>query len=363
MDINIFDNLDSKIKYDSKFIHLRSYIFIADTITLTTRDLDTNLYNVDIISLSDEQALVIAKYGFKDDKEGVQAMKEFEVMYKLMKKTKAIKHKDKQTLMVLGCYQQAFIDLRRGIIWQLEESLKILKVKNLQPFIMEKIWNIANTNIFSETNKEDEYIQLICDSILHRKDFMGFDEILTEKFAGATFDNAVDIDCNFIKIPLWDVLVDEGMASDKIKYTRSDLQTAMKPFKARLNELKEELNTIQFVTENLEEIEKLCKEKILEHVMPVQQAIDNSIYLSHQRNQSQDDTRSKLYLGISSSGMLIDYLEAFEIIAPYVASEVRNRLAKQMDLESTRLFFYQQVHPTQWFVPDENDTEQPPKSM
>ncbi len=362
MNMNIFDSPDSVVNYDSKFIHLRSYIFIADTVTLTTRDVDTIMFAIDIEAMSDEMAVAVGKHWLRGNDEFKAMMLVLEETLPIMKKRRAMKHKDKHALYALGSFKQALIDLRRGINLQMEGSMRFNKVITLRLFIEEKIWNIANTNIFSETNKEDEYIQLICDSILNRKDFMGFDEILIEKFAGATFDNAVDIDCNFIKIPLWDVPVDEGMPVDKIKYTRSDLQTAMKPFKAHLNELKEELNGIQFVTENLVEIEKLCEEKILEYVTPVQQAIDNSIYLSHQRNQSQDDTRSKLYLGISSSDMLIDYLEAFEIIAPYVASEVRDRLAKQMDLESTRLFFYQQVHPTQWFVPEEDETEQLPKN-
>ena len=361
MNINIFDSTESVIKYDSKFIHLRSYIFVADTVTLTTRDVDTNLFAIDIETLSDEMSVAVGKLWLKGNDEFKAVLLILEETLPIMKKTRAMKHKDKRALYALGSFKQTLVELRRGINLQMESCLRFNKVVTLRSFIEEKVWNFANLNVFPDPKKEDGYIQLICDSILHQNNFMGLDEILAEKYVSITLDNEDSVACDFIKIPLWDIPVDEGMASDKIKYTRSDMQTAMKPFKAHLNELKEELNEIQFEQENISEIKNRLREKILEHVIPVQQAIDNSIYLSHQRNQSQDDTRSKLYLGISSSAMLIDYLEKFEVIAPYVASEVRERLAKQMDLKATRLFFYQEVNPTHWFVHEGEEMEQPPK--
>ena len=345
MNINIFDGMESLIRYDSKFVQIRSYIFIAESITFTARDFDSNVHNLDIDTISDEMTYEMGKLANYDDEEFHAAIEDFKSLMPLVKKTKNQKHKDKKMLWVLGTYREHLFDIKRNIKEVFRDGMEHYSVTNLLPFVKDKIWNIPLLSLFPDPKKEDDYIQPICETILHRKQIMGFDEILMKEYVATTLNYEDDDEGDFIKIPLWDVPVAEELTYDKIRYTRNDLQTTLKPFKAHLSELSDELAKIPFVLEHIPKIKNLCREKILDHIVPVQQAIDNSIYLSHQRNQSQEDTRSKLFLGVASNAMLVDYLEIFKIIAPYVATEVRERLYKQIDLMATRMFFFQDVHP------------------
>ncbi len=345
MNINIFDGTESFIRYDSKFVQLRSYIFVADTITFTARDLDSNLHNIDIDTISEEKIFALGKLAYYDDEEFLEVVGDYEGMAPIIKKAKNRKHKDKKVLRFLGSYREGLGDIKHDIKTYFADSMEHYGVSGLVPFVKDKIWNIPYLSLFPDPKMEDSYIQPICETILNRKHIMGFDEILDKEYVCTTLNYEDDDEGDFIKIPLWDIPVAEELTYDKIRYTRNDLQTTMKPFKTHLNELSDELAKIPFVLEHIPKIKNMCRGKILDHIMPVQQAIDNSIYLSHQRNQSQEDTRSKLYLGIASNAMLVDYLEIFKIIAPYVATEVRERLYKQIDLMATRLFFFQDVHP------------------
>ena len=80
--------------------------------------------------------------------------------------------------------------------------------------------------------------------------------------------------------------------------------------------------------------------KIVSNAAKVQEAIDNSLYLSQIRNQMNSNCSVKFNLGITSVATLVDYYLRAEMIEPYVASEIKDRLKRTMNLDATCVFSY-----------------------
>ncbi len=351
MNITIFDSVETLIGYNNKFADLRSYIFIADSVSFYIKTFDSVLHNTDFDTISNEQLFSLANIVYEKVPNTLKEIQQLEKYYEVIKKIKQIKHKDKPTVMIINNYQHGLTKLKNRMQTFYQEMYEHYKVGEFRQFAKDNIWQIPFVDVFSNEKKEDAYIQPICDVMLNHENMFGFDEIVDKKYSHAFLDTQDEADFEFIKIPILNLPVSGEMNYNQIKYTRDDLQPALIPFKAKLKELKEELFQLKFVPENISTIKTLCREKLIAQANAVQQSIDNSLYLSHQMHQSEEDTNSRLCLGVCSAAMLIDYLKKNSIVEPYVASEIRDRVERQMDLKSSYLFAYFMVHPSNQVQP------------
>ena len=78
--------------------------------------------------------------------------------------------------------------------------------------------------------------------------------------------------------------------------------------------------------------------------MPVQQAIDESLYLSKIKNNSPANYGLTFCLGIGSAETIVDFYQKNEIVEPYEANEIKNRISRHINLKSTYIFTYFEVH-------------------
>ncbi len=354
MNINIFDSPTSIIPFHKILINIRSYIFITETITLNDSSAWANMLNVDLNSISDKMAIDFGKWVYKREKQEYEMICTLEDLLLSLKKIRQVKHKDKSMMLVLGNFNIRMANLKQSLKGTLDLFFDFYKIAELRQFIDDKIWSVPFLSYVPDTKKEDVLLQIYFETFLNRNNIIAMDDKLTEYFTCTMLDEDETTVCDFIKIPLWDIPVAEGLTYNQIKHTRADLKPKMMPFTNDLNELAEAFKTIQFLPKNIQTIKELCRKKLSEHIMPMQQSIDDSLYLSHLRNQSAEDMCSKLFLGIASANMLIDYYEKAEIIQPYVASEIKQRLARHVDLKSCYLFTFMNIHSMYGIAPDTN---------
>lgn len=192
-------------------------------------------------------------------------------------------------------------------------------------------------------NKEHVLIPEITKVLINRHEIMAFHESVEQMYSHVDYYEMETDMIDFIKIPLWDMPFLDELAYKQLKYTRNNLQPAMAPFKIKLQEFWDEINTIQFIDENMEQLKHLCQSKLHPFVQPLQQTINESLYISQIRNKSENNNKLTMCLGITSADKLIQYYEKVETILPYVASEIKQQVSRYMDLKAAQMFVYFKV--------------------
>ncbi len=250
------------------------------------------------------------------------------------------KAKDLPSLKVIGQYRSILNKLRKQLKEYFTLRLTEFKLFELVGFADDESWYLAFPLGDMEKNQEDEYIPTLITGIKENEFIMSFDSVVEELFEYVDIIVANDASCDFIKIPLWDFPLLNSMKFSQLKHTQQDLKPSLQEFTKHFDELSKQLFQIPFTSKNQTEIIALAKEKILGHASPVQQAIDNSLYISQTRNQTPPNTGMKFHLGITSAENLVNYFERAEIIAPYVSSETKEKLSRHINLKATCIFCY-----------------------
>jgi len=78
--------------------------------------------------------------------------------------------------------------------------------------------------------------------------------------------------------------------------------------------------------------------------MPVQQAIDESIFLSKSKNNYPENYGLTFCLGIAPAETIINYYQQNKIIEPFEANELKTRISRHINLKSTNIFTYFEIH-------------------
>ena len=88
----------------------------------------------------------------------------------------------------------------------------------------------------------------------------------------------------------------------------------------------------------------MCTEKIIPHISPLQQTIDECIYISKARNQLPKKFNLRLCLGIASADTIISFYEKTEVLLPYVSNEIKDQAGKHIDMKSSHIFVYCEIY-------------------
>ena len=248
--------------------------------------------------------------------------------------------KDKLALEIIGRHKSAMILLRKQLKICYTDSLTRYKLLELCKFAHDESWTLAFPLGNEKANMENDYIPVLTQTIMGNECQLAFDSVVEQLFEYVDINIASDAPYEFVKIPLWDFPLLDGMKFNQVKYTQQDLKPSLQEFTKHFDELSAQLFTLPFTSENQAEIIALAKEKIGAQVSPVQQAIDNSLYISQTRNQTPPNTGMKFHLGITSAENLVNYYEKTEMIEAYVASEIKEQLRRYINLQATCFFTY-----------------------
>ena len=237
----------------------------------------------------------------------------------------------------ISCLKKEFKQHLRDNI---NETYEFNKIQECVPFNKEGIFIMKSFDYSQKDNKEHVLISEITKVLINRLEIMAFHESVEQMYSHVDYNEMETDMIDFIKIPLWDMPFLDELTYKQLKYTRNDLQPAMAPFKIQLQEFWDEIVTIQFVDENMEQLKHLCQSKLQPFVQPIQQAINESLYISQIRNKSENNNKLTMCLGITSADKLIQYYEKVETILPYVASEIKQQVSRYMDLKAAQMFVY-----------------------
>ncbi|MEI8204415.1 MAG: hypothetical protein WCH34_15440 [Bacteroidota bacterium] len=340
MNIVFFNKTGSKINKTNEEVCVYCNILISDvSIYFSLISQAIKRYRI-IPSLKENEVIRYFFQMAKRKEDFTQTVKDIQRWQDIYKKALKVSHKGKNELFIINYFKSMVNDIRDVI----ESDAKILleehNLSELLTFVDDRILEISPLEFEQSEKQEDLYLGVIVKALVKRDYVFFLDPIVDELFSHHNIESKNIDDCDFIKLPLWDFPQFIDITYQQMKYTRDQLQDVLKPFKTDLKELLEKLLPFPFNQENLPEIKQLCLEQISKHINPIQNAMDESIYISKQKNKFANDYTLTYCLGISSAQMLIDFYEKAQIVLPYVASEIKQQVSRHLDLNTSFVFAY-----------------------
>ncbi len=306
----------------------------------------------DIDTWSAEKIYKTFKDLYDDDEIGIENVRKYEMERQELKEMIAKKYNGKEIAMQKYLISRFIAQFKKTLNDSRNETYKHNKIQECIPFIKDGIFIINSVDFKQMDNKEHVLISEITKVLSNRKEIQGLHHSLEQMYSHVNYDEMETDMIDFLKIPLWDIPFLDELTYKQLKYTRNALQPVMAPFKIKLQEFWDEINTIQFIDENIEQLKQLCQSKLQPFVQPLQQTIDESLYISQIRNKSQNNNKLTLCLGITSVDKLIQYYEKVETVLPYVASEIKQQASRYLDLKAAQLFVYFKIHTSTEIIPE-----------
>ena len=255
-------------------------------------------------------------------------------------KMKLRKQKSKNDLKTIATYKIAVKEIRTLLKLHYEKRLKHWHLFELYAFYFEKKWTCYYPITIQKSSDENIYIGILEEIIAECNIQLFFNSIAEQFFTQSDVHSDNDKYADFLSYPLWNFPVFDTMQSKHYEYTFNDINPLIKPFHDQFAQLKDKLFKTYYTPENLVAIKQMCRENLQPHIATIQQAIDDSLYISQLRNQTKGDTGLQFCLGITSAENLVNYYEKAEIIQPYVAAETKDRLSRHIDLKAGSVFCY-----------------------
>ena len=251
-----------------------------------------------------------------------------------------MKNIDKIELEFMNRHKSNVNLVRKQFAKYVEDRLRIIKLWELVEFRNEPNWDLQFPLYDYDATHESSYIQALEHFVPSCEYILSFDNVVEQLFTWSDFDQSDHKAFDYIKVPFWKFPLVYDMTFNQLKYTREDLKPLLQKFYTQFYDCLRQLFVMSFLTENHEKIIAIIQDKIMSLKLPIQQAIDNSLYISQLRNKTQGDADLTFNLGITSAETLVDYYQRAEMIEPYVASEIKDRLKRKMNLDATCVFSY-----------------------
>ena len=342
-----FYNIDCpKYLYNNELVCIHPNILLADSfVTSSMSSIFLTTY-LELETYSDEMIYKLYELFFSKQEGAQEFVDRVKENYPFVKKTQQKKHKTKADLSVIGNFKTIIRAMLKQLIAYYENRLKNAGTFHLLPFVDDGILKLTFLRFMDLPDTEAQFITDISATIFERESILQFDPSVEEMFNFTPYDFSKTKETEFIKIPLWNLPRISGLSYEEMQHIRQHLKPALDLFKSQLKALSKELHAITYEDESLHLIKQKCIEGLSNFIEPVQHSINQSLYLNKLRNQFPSDHYLKFCLGISTAETLVNYYEKKEIIEPYMASEIKQRVERHIGLSSSNFFAYYEIYPS-----------------
>lgn len=224
------------------------------------------------------------------------------------------------------------------------EHLDRHRLTEMLPFHKDDIWILKMAGMDGNPRLENHLIPELVETITEREAMLSLDESVDTLFKYTMIDSDDIKKCDFIKIPLWRFPPNVLTTYEQLKYTRDSLKPTFEPFNNKLKELSAQLFDINFEPGNIHKMKQLCREALLSFVSPIQTSINESLYMAKMINNFPEDSYLKFCLGIAPVHTLINYYEKNTIVESYVTNEIKEQIARHINMNATYVFSYFEMH-------------------
>jgi hypothetical protein len=317
---------------------------LADQIKYNSAIASELILYLDFYDFDDDEILPLLEIYYRNDEKSLSEIDNLTKAFFKIRELNKAKHKKRESLIYIGRYKSVMGLWRESLKTHITKKLEKLHLLKLIPFEAEDVWDLVFIDLNPQDNKEDDILTEISDTLTQREYILSLDMVVEQLFEGIALESKQTSGFDFIKIPLWTLPFLTELNYAQMKYTREDLRSSLLPFHAAIKELFQKLFDIEFSAENMKSIENFYSETILPCRESVQQSINNSLYLSQLRNQQRYDEGMIFCLGICKVEMFADYFDKAKIVEPYIASQIKQRVSREMDLKTAYVFTYYEIH-------------------
>lgn len=340
MNIAIYNTIYPTYVAQEEIQSLYAYILLFEMLEIASPMSNELLNYFDLDAMTDKYVLMELQYIFKDDETAKKDIDEQFERIKVARKLKTIKAKDKQILDLINLTKSMMNDYRNVLKKCLETRLNNFRLTELAEFENENIWNLWLPFNSTPENKENEFIAAIVEMIKDKNFILATSEYVEDLYKHVDMNDVIPGNCDFIKVALLKFPIVCEMKFLQVKHTRDNLKAALEPFHKEFHECYDALFDLSFTEDNFEKISSIVQDKIVSLQKPLQQAIDKSLYITQLRNKMHGENVLTFNLGVTSVEKLVDYYQHAEMIEPYVATEIKNRLRREIDLEASCMFAF-----------------------
>ena len=81
-------------------------------------------------------------------------------------------------------------------------------------------------------------------------------------------------------------------------------------------------------------------DSLVEENTVFQKEIDNNMYFKMIINNIKDCSFYQIYLGVTTKNIIVDYYEKINVLEPFLAKSLKDKLELKYDLNSCKFFYY-----------------------
>ncbi|MBI4931830.1 MAG: hypothetical protein HY841_13795 [Bacteroidetes bacterium] len=204
---------------------------------------------------------------------------------------------------------------------------------------------VNNKEYKEETVGEDPLIKEIVDSFFEYDQNLILDDVIEQLVPFTRLDGGeITAESFFFSTPLFEFPHLHDLNYDQLKNVRNELKPIVESFHQDYKKIQKELAAVPFEN-SLTQVQAILNLNITPHLEKIQKKIDENIYVQQQKSRYGAEQRIKILMGITSVENQIRLLEKEEVILPFVAEAIIEKLGKNIDIKSSMPFIYHKLPP------------------
>ncbi|MEK6616920.1 MAG: hypothetical protein AABZ32_12580 [Bacteroidota bacterium] len=206
---------------------------------------------------------------------------------------------------------------------------------------------IQSKEYTEETTGEDPMIKDMMLSFLEDEQNLILDEVIEKLVSFTSAEGETGTIAGeqfFFSSQLFEFPHLHDLTYNQLKNVRDELKPIVEPFHQDYKKIQKELAAVPFEN-SLPHVQNLLSSNITPHLEKIQKKIDENMYVQQQKNRYGAEQRIKVFIGITSVENQIRLLEKEEVILPFVAEAIIEKLGKNIGIKSSMPFIYHKLPP------------------
>jgi hypothetical protein len=265
--------------------------------------------------------------------------------YQLILKTRKVKRKIKEELIVLLRGENFIEYLRKAVLESTRLMIDEFKINGIKNFYdrgnknVIKLWDLAEFD-FSGINL-NTYIEAVYTTLDNSYEIPIFDESVEKYFSNKEKGGNSANPQGYISLPLFTFPAPESLTESQVKIIRNELKDKLNLYFGIIERLKQEVREILF-SENLPaDIPSLTELK--EASLDIQKAIGKNIFFEKINTLNADRSGFTLYMGLTSFENVVCVYKYKNVLSSEQELYVKEKMRGLVNLSNTTPFLYLKV--------------------
>lgn len=337
MVITIINTVNSAVDNKSEVKLLWSTILFADRINWASPSSYIILYRYKINEVPERYRINAYESFLKvwNMKLTPEKMEEDYQTYLKIKKKKRKTIVDLKDIKEWNRFMKSLEDILMKYISSGEENLGITE---LSPFM-----NKAGKGIISlyfieaftqEFGIQDTEIEAVLTTLNNKFEIHAFSDLIEEHLHYKSFNDNISKDYfsknekAALREKFVELVAPESLVNSQVAIIRSELNEKFKDVMENIKELNKNFKEMKPSVKETSEIKKRFGEMIKPHLIKIQEAVDNNIYMNQLKNKEENPKYYKLFLALTTMKNIVGLYEKLNVISKSSAVYCREELKK-----------------------------------